>query len=136
MKKTFIPLVVAILTFGCLTPVPTAESEPAPSPAGDVNVTDPGKPIEARAGETFEIVIGSNPSTGYHWEIVGELSGVEFVSRDYKADEPVIPGSGGADVWTFKAVSAGATQITLGSFPPSADAAEPENTVTFDIIVK
>ncbi|MBI2331997.1 MAG: protease inhibitor I42 family protein, partial [Chloroflexi bacterium] len=47
--------------------------------------------------------------TGYHWEFVGEPDGnvIEFVSSDYKADEPVLPGSGGVEVWTFKAVSAG-----------------------------
>lgn len=132
MKKLFVLLVLSILLIGCASPVVTPTTDPAGStrPA----ITDPFQPIEVQAGETFNIVIDSNPSTGYHWEIVGELNGVEFVSTEYTADEPVAPGSGGVDIWTFKAVSSGEAQITLGSFPPGAT--EPDQNVTFHIVVK
>jgi predicted secreted protein len=132
MKKIFVFPVLAILLFGCAssTPTPAAGTRPAN--------TDPSAPIEAQAGETFNIVIDANPTTGYHWEILGQLDGnvVEFVSRDYIGDEPVMPGSGGVDVLTFNAVSAGETQITLGSFPPDPNVTEPGQSVTFDITVK
>ncbi len=132
MKKIFLLLLVALLSFACLTFNSGAES------GGEVAITDPNTPVEVQAGESFDIVIASNPSTGYHWEIVGDLTGVEFVARDYKADEPVLAGSGGMDVWTFNALSAGETQITLGSFPPGVTVGdgEPEQTVTFNIVVK
>jgi len=130
MKKIYMLLLLSILLVSCAspstTPSPIAQTRPA--------LTDPAQPIEVQAGETFNIVIDSNPSTGYHWEIVGELSGVEFVSTEYTADEPVAPGSGGVDVWMFKAISAGQTQITLGSYPPGVT--EPDQTITFDIVVK
>lgn len=134
MKKTFAIILLASLLIGCSTLTPT----PTPNPAGNTRpaLTDPAQPIEVRAGDVFHIVVDSNPSTGYHWDIVGELSGVEFVSTEYTADEPVMPGSGGVDVWTFKAASAGQTQITLGSYPPDPNATEPEQTVTFNIVVK
>jgi predicted secreted protein len=137
MKKIYLLLFVTILSIGCLTLSPTAE--PTPEPARKtVATTDPNQSIEVQTGGTFDIFIDSNPTTGYHWEIVGEMDGVEFVSRDYVADEPVKPGSGGVDVWTFKAVSVGQAQITLGSYPPGVDAesGEPEQTVAFNIIVK
>lgn len=137
MKKIYLLLSVAVLSLGCLTLSPTAE--PTFEPASDTfAVTDPNQPIEAQTGGTFVIVIESNPSTGYHWEIVGELSSIEFVSREYKADEPVMPGSGGVDVLTFKAISTGDVQITLGSYAPGVTATdgEPEQTVTFNIVVK
>ena len=82
------------------------------------------------------IVVESNPSTGYHWEVVGELSGVELVSREYTAAEPVIPGSGGVEVWTFKAASAGEVQVTLGNFPPDANVTEPEQTKAFTVAIQ
>jgi len=100
-------------------------------------ISDPAKQLEAASGNEFKIVIPSNPSTGYHWELVEELDEtiVQFVSREYRADEPVMPGSGGADVWTFKAVSPGATTIQLGYYPPSAN--EPaEQEVVFTLLVK
>lgn len=128
----------ASLLAACSTSSPTQEAEPTVNPAGSTRpaLTDPAQPIEVQAGDVFHIVVDSNPSTGYTWKIVGELSGVESVSSEYTADEPVIPGSGGVDVWTFNAVSAGQTQITLGSFPPGADVTEPAQTVTFNVVVK
>ena len=132
MKKISIISLLAILLASCASPTPT------PNPAGNTRpaLTDPAQPIEVQAGEMIHIVVDSNPSTGYRWEIVGELNGVEFASTEYTADEPVAPGSGGVDVWTFKAVSAGQSQITLGSYPPDANVTEPEQTVTFNIVVK
>jgi inhibitor of cysteine peptidase len=101
-------------------------------------ISDPAKQLEAAAGNEFKIVIASNPSTGYHWELMDELDEtiVQFVSREYRADEPVMPGSGGADVWTFKAVAAGETTITLGYYPPSNDPVDPEQVVVFSLTVK
>ena len=137
MKKYFVLLFLTSLLVGCAAPTEAPTANPA---AGSTRpaLTDPADPIEVQAGETFNIVIDSNPSTGYHWDFTGELDGtvVEFVSSNYTADEPVAPGSGGVDVWTFKAVSAGEAQITLGNYPPGVTTGEPENSVTFDIVVK
>jgi predicted secreted protein len=132
MKKVFILPFLVILLAGCTTATPTPAAGTRPV------LTDPATPIEAQAGDTFHIIIAANPSTGYQWQIVGELDGdtVEFVSRDYTADEPVIPGSGGVDVWTFRGISAGETQITLGSYPPSLDPTGPEQTITFRVTIR
>lgn len=131
MKTIFVFLCTAILLAGCSTPpAPTAIPQTRPA------LTDPSQPIEVQTGETFNVVIESNPTTGYHWEIMGELSNIEFVSKDYQTDEPVAAGSGGIDIWTFKAVSSGETQITLGYFPPDMNATEPDQTIIFSIIVK
>jgi inhibitor of cysteine peptidase len=109
-------------------------TEPAVEP---LNISDAGKSIEVAAGNEFKIIIESNPSTGYHWDLIGALdeSIVQFVSRDYRADEPVIPGSGGKDVWVFKAIAAGETTITLGNFPPGLDGSAAQE-VTFTVVVK
>lgn len=131
MKTIFVFLCTAIVLASCSTP-PAPTTAPQTSPA----LTDPSQPIEVQTGETFNIVIESNPTTGYHWEIIGELSNIEFTSRDYQASEPIATGSGGIDIWTFKAVSSGEAQITLGYFPPDMNATEPEQTVAFSIIVK
>lgn len=138
LLKSAVSLLFLVSLFACSAVPPTEESEPTVNPAGSTRpaLTDPAQPIEVQAGETFHIVVDSNPSTGYSWDIVGELNGVEFVSTEYTADEPVMPGSGGVDVWTFKTTSAGQTQITLGSYPPDPNATEPAQSVTFNIVVK
>lgn len=136
MKKVFTFLFIAMLLAACGAPTPQATPNPA---AGNTRpaLSDPATPIEVAAGETFHIVVVSNPSTGYHWEFTGELdlNVVEFVSNEYTADEPVMPGSGGVDVWTFKAVAPGEAQITLASYPPG-ESVTTQEALTFNIIVK
>ncbi|MBL8063786.1 MAG: protease inhibitor I42 family protein [Anaerolineales bacterium] len=123
MKKIFTSfLVLAILLSAC----------------GELQISDPTQPVEVAAGKEFTIVLEANPTTGYHWEFVEEPDAaiVEFVSRDYNADAPVTTGSGGVDVWTFRAVAPGEIHITLGYYPPSFDPVEPQQTVTFTVTVK
>ena len=140
MKRIYILLVVTILLTGCAasssTPIPTlpptTEAQNSlPEP------TDHTQLITVKAGETFDLVLPSNPSTGYHWEIIPELDEmiVQFASRDFVAELPVMPGSGGMDVWTFRAVNAGDTTIVLGYYPPGNDT-DPEENVTFSIHVE
>ena len=134
MKKFLTLLFVTTLISACSL----AGATEAPTAVPQLNISDPAKNLEATAGNEFKIIIDSNPSTGYHWEIVGEVDEniVEFISNDYRADEPVMPGSGGVDVWVFKAIAAGETHITLGYYPPSNDPVEPQQTVTFTVTVK
>jgi inhibitor of cysteine peptidase len=135
MKKMFALLFLAALLSGCAGATAAPTANPA---AGNTRpaITDPATPIEVAAGEMFHIVVASNPSTGYHSDFTSELDTniVQFVSNDYTADEPVMPGSGGGDVWTFKAIAAGQTQIIFGIYPPGAT--DPSETLTFNITVK
>ncbi len=138
MKSPLLVLLTSLLFLAaCAAPTP-APSTVDPASSSMPALTDPSQPITVNAGETFMIVVESNPSTGYHWEVVGDLNEnvVFFVSRDYTASEPVLTGSGGVEVWAFNAVSAGETEITLGSYPPGVDGGEPERSVTFSVVVK
>jgi predicted secreted protein len=102
--------------------------------------TDPEKTIDVRAGEEFTIILESNPTTGYHWEIVKdslEENLVQFVSNKYqRISDPGLVGGGGVDVWTFKAVNSGEAKIALGYYPPSNTPTEPERTETFNVNIK
>ena len=134
MKRILAFLTIAMLLSACSLAGATEE----PTVVPQLNISDPAKILEASAGNEFKIIIDSNPTTGYHWEIIGEVDAdvVEFVSRDFRGDEPVAVGSGGVDVWVFKAVAAGETHITLGYYPPSNDPVEPQQIVTFTVTVK
>lgn len=129
-------LVSALLLTAC---APSATPTPAVDPAGSTMpaLTDPSQPITVTAGEIFTIVMDSNPSTGYHWEVSGALdeAHLELVSREYTGSEPVLPGSGGVDVWTFKAVAAGETTLTLGNYPPGDGTTSTQET-QFSITIK
>jgi inhibitor of cysteine peptidase len=130
MKKLIVFLFILVLFTACGgRPTPQAE---------DLVISDPAKNLEATVGSEFKIVINSNPSTGYHWELGDDLDEaiVEFVSKDYQADKPELPGSGGQDVWVFKALKAGEVQITLLYYPPSNGPIDPQQEVTFTVTVK
>lgn len=128
MKRIlFIMLTVVLLLSACSG----SKAELKPS--------DPNTTIQVEAGKEFTIVLESNPTTGYHWQIVGDLDGavVEFVSQDYQStSDPGLVGGGGLDIWTFKAVGAGEATITLGNYPPSNDPVDPAETQTFTVNVK
>ncbi len=134
MKKFLTLLFVTILISACSL----AKATEAPTTVPQLNISDPAKELEATAGNEFKIIIDSNPTTGYHWEIIGELDKevLEFISQEYRADEPMLTGSGGVDVFTFKAMKAGETLITLGYYPPSNDPVDPQQIVTFTVTVK
>jgi len=140
MKRTYFWLITTILLASCATssPTPTPTLPPtAETPNTLLEPSDPTQLITAKAGETFELVLPSNPSTGYHWDIIPELDEtiVQFVEQNYVAEQPVLPGSGGADVWTFRAISAGDTTVVLGYYPPG-NPDDPEEVVTFSIHVE
>jgi len=125
MKRIlFVTLVFALLLSAC---------------GGAAKPSNPQVVLPVSAGNEFKVVLASNPSTGYHWEIVGDLdkSVVEFVSKDYKsASDPNAVGGGGVDTFVFKAVASGQTTITLGYYPPSNNPVEPERTEIFTVTVK
>ena len=142
MKRIYLFLIVTVLLLSCATlsstPTPTLSPPPTAETTNTLpDPTDPTQLITVPAGETFEIVLSSNSSTGYRWKLVNELdaSMVRFVQQDSLLQQPVMPGSGGVDVWMFQGVNAGDTTIVLGYYPPSNDT-EPDETVTFSIHIE
>ena len=131
MKKLFFLLAIAMFT------ITACGGKVTETPVPQLEISEPGQTIEVAAGNEFKIIIESNPSTGYHWELIGNLDDrlIQFVSKEYRASEPVLMGSGGKDVWVFKALAAGETKIVLGHYPPAQG--EPAGQeVTFTIVVK
>lgn len=71
--------------------------------------------IQVRVGDIFSIKLQSNPTTGYEWYFFQPLdnSMVELVKRDSISDKPVREGSGGIEIFTFKALKVGKTMISM-----------------------
>jgi inhibitor of cysteine peptidase len=126
------------LVFLCTTILLAACSARAEAQQENLVFSDPAKNLEATVGNEFKIVIDSNPSTGYHWELGDDLdeSIIKFVSKDYSPKSSAAPGSSGQDVWVFKAIKAGETHITLLYYSPSNEPEEPQQKVTFTVTVK
>ena len=105
MKRISFLWFATILLTGCATSSPTATQTTTLPPVAETpstlpEPTDPTQLITVKTGETFVLVVPSNSSTGYRWDIIPELEAniVEFLEQDYIAEQPVSPGSGGVDV--------------------------------------
>jgi predicted secreted protein len=142
MKKIHFLLLATILLLGCaafpvaITPTPSLIPTMV-TPSTLPEPTDPTQLLTVKAGQNFDIVLPANASTGYRWQIVGtpDASLIQSIGENYITEQPVIPGSGGVDVWTFGALAPGETEIQFGYFPPG-NTTQPDETVIFSIQVE
>ena len=76
--------------------------------------------IQIRQGQTFRVAIPANESTGYRWVVTGGTGDVvtATASTYEKTATPVLPGSGGVRMLTFRALKVGKTLVTLEYRPP------------------
>ena len=151
MKATLVAIVAAgFCLAGCsdistqVGGIPASEisSEPTPKPASQETMslptyTEDDSSITARVGETFVIKLESNLTTGYSWELSEDYSKsiLELVGSEYQSPKVQRPGAGGHEVWQFKAVGSGTTQIQLQYRRPWEEEAAPAKTKTFGIEV-
>jgi len=75
---------------------------------------DNGSAITLHPGDTLEVALVGNPTTGYTWEV---QEGAEAVLRqkgtpEFKADSTRI-GAGGMTIFRFECVAAGAVTLSL-----------------------
>ncbi len=113
-----------------------ADAVPFPQELQMVPVT-PVKVLRIPLGQTFKITLPSNPTTGYSWQLATEPDSaiVTTEGREYRPETPVRSGSGGHEVWTFKACGKGRTAVTLQYVRPWEKGQSPANTNRFEFIV-
>jgi len=73
----------------------------------------PVNTINVMQGEEFKITLESNRTTGYQWQLAQPLdsSMVEFIASEYLNKDGRVPGQGGEEIWSFRAVDPGKTEI-------------------------
>jgi inhibitor of cysteine peptidase len=99
---------------------------------------DPRNPINTKAGETISIILDSNPTTGYKWQLAkpADEKVLQLVSSEYRMPETQMVGAGGKEVWTFKALSTGQTNIVFEYLRPWEKDKEPAKKATFTINIQ
>lgn len=98
----------------------------------------PSRVIKLKAGEEFTVVLGSNKTTGFEWQLAMPLDEkvVRLVSSEYTPVESKLIGSGGKEVWTFKTVGAGKADILFKYVRPWEKDTPPAKTESFSIVVE
>ncbi len=98
--------------------------------------------LEVQAGKTFEVKLGSNPTTGFRWSEGAQINDTaitiqenhEFIGLESEPSPP--PGTPGQEVWTFKALKKGSSTIYLDYSRPWEGGEKGEWTCTVNVVVK
>jgi inhibitor of cysteine peptidase len=95
-------------------------------------------PIEVEVGQEFAIILRSNPTTGYHWQLAGlsDEEIVKLVRSEYKGPEAELVGTGGEEVWAFQAISQDETVVSLEYVRPWEKDVPPAEARSFTVLVR
>lgn len=101
---------------------------------------DAGKTFDLVKGDTLEITLESNPTTGYNWSQVSSNDGVLKPVGAYTYQQnPALTGMvgvGGKFTFKFKAIGVGATQLKFSYQRPWEKNVPPIETFELNINVK
>jgi len=94
--------------------------------------------LKLNTGDEFIIMLASNRTTGYEWQIDRPIDGnkVEQKSLVYVPDQTGLVGSGGKEEWKFKALKAGRSQISFKYVRPWEKGVKPADKKVFDVDIK
>jgi inhibitor of cysteine peptidase len=97
-----------------------------------------GQQIEIASNGVFTVTLESNQTTGYSWELkeIGDTSILQKTSNEYIAPDTNLVGAGGQEVWTFKALKAGETTLTMEYSQPWERGDKANKTFSITVIVK
>ena len=92
--------------------------------------------IALGVGDTYEVVLDANPTTGYQWVVDFDENYLELVDRHFKVDSdlgPPAPGRGGTETFVFRAVAKGSTQVQFTYLRPWEGEPLETKALAFDI---
>jgi inhibitor of cysteine peptidase len=101
--------------------------------------TDSSQKINVGVNQEFIIALQANPTTGYDWQPVFDSTLISQVKKDYQQDDhsgQQIVGSGGTDFFTYKALKAGETKITLTYYRPWETPKAEDQQQVFNVVIK
>ncbi len=76
-------------------------------------MADQEENITVKRGQEFEIILESNPTSGFKWLPKFDGSIINLVSNDFQATMPKRIGSSGKDIFTFLAISSGSSNLKM-----------------------
>lgn len=107
----------------------------------DLDAANNGTTLETTSGQTINITLDSNITTGYKWNLVTEpdVQVLKLLSSDYVAPgvgNPPLVGAGGKEVWKFQTTGRGTTSLKLAYFRPFEKNTPPAKEFSATVVVK
>jgi predicted secreted protein len=95
------------------------------------------KMFRVESGSTWTILLPSNKTTGYSWNLASlpEAAAVESVGHKYEAQARGLAGAGGDERWTFHAARQGESTLNFSYMRPW-EKNKPAKTLSLDIRVQ
>lgn len=102
-----------------------------------ITLADAGRQIGLAVGESVDVVLAGNPTTGYQWEIVELDQSIVKPLGDvtFKPASTAL-GAGGQATWHFQGVRAGQTSLKLVYRRSFEKDKPPAQTFTVQLVVK
>ena len=100
---------------------------------------DVTKEVKLAAGDPFTVTLGSNRTTGFQWSESAQSddqSVLEQLAHRFVPPEEDAPGAAGKEVWTFKALKKGTTEVFLEYGQPWEGGKKAEWTFKLIVVVK
>ena len=99
--------------------------------------TDRDQRFSVDVGDEFQVVLESNMTTGYGWQLEANIDGnvLEFVRDRYEAPNTDLVGAPGLQLFDFRAIGDGSTFILFWYIRPFDDPPDPADRAQFEVIV-
>jgi inhibitor of cysteine peptidase len=110
-----------------------------PMSQASVDESDSGKQVEIWAnGGLLTVTLESNQTTGYSWELkeISDPSVLQKTDSKYETPTSGLVGAGGKEVWTFKALKAGTTTLSMEYSQPWEGGQKDAKSFTLTVVVK
>jgi inhibitor of cysteine peptidase len=97
-----------------------------------------GTRVPLTAGQTLEVALPGNPTTGFDWALSGTLpSQLASVGVSYESTAPAgMVGAGGVRAFIYRAAAAGTGTLNLVYARPWETGVAPESTFTVTVVVR
>ena len=107
----------------------------------DLDAANNGVTLKTTSGQTINITLDSNITTGYKWNLVTEPDAkvLKLLSSEYippLASNPPVVGAGGKEVWKFQTTGRGTTSLKLAYFRPFEPNTPPAKEFSATIVVR
>jgi inhibitor of cysteine peptidase len=125
-------IIILVLMFG----VVVIPGNPMMGETMKLNENDSGKTVEILVGDELEVILPSNPTTGYTWDLILlDTNVLRPEKEEFFAINKAI-GSGGVEVIKFRAIAAGKSTVKLIFHRPFEHNVPPLNTFEVTVIIK
>jgi len=105
--------------------------------------SDTGEEVEVAVGSLIKVTLESNPTTGFKWELteISDQTVLQLVGSKYEpgkeaSQDPPLPGAGGTEIWSFKAIKQGESTISMQYSQPWEGGMKAAKTFDITVVVK